>query len=176
MELTDSEQHFILHWGEMGSRWGITRAAAQVHALLLISSEPLHAEEICETLRLARSNVSVALRELQNWGIVKLSHRIGSRKEHFIADKNAWNFLAEVAEKRIQKELIPALEILQKLQEDKGISPTLLKLCNELVETIEGGISFFRRMRGFPVPLAKRLLRLDKKITNILQNRGRDDG
>ncbi len=74
---------FILHWGEMGVRWGINRTMAQIHALLFLSEKPLDAEEICRALDLARSNVSVALKELQGWGIVKLVHLPGDRRDHF---------------------------------------------------------------------------------------------
>ena len=79
----DTKQKFILHWGEMGTRWGINRTVAQIHALLYLSEQPLTAEAIAETLSVARSNVSNSLRELQNWGLVNIVHVMGDRRDHF---------------------------------------------------------------------------------------------
>ena len=79
MKLTPTMQKFILHWGEMGWRWGINRSVAQVHALLMLSPKPLPADEICETLNVARSNVSTSLKELQGWGLVRIVHEFGDR-------------------------------------------------------------------------------------------------
>jgi len=89
MALSPTEQKFILHWGEMGTRWGINRTVAQVHALLFLSPKPLHAEEIASTLVVARSNVSTSLRELQGWGIVRVAHVLGDRRDHFESVKDA---------------------------------------------------------------------------------------
>src|SRR5436305_15277334 len=83
MELTPTAKKFILHWGEMGAKWGINRTVAQIHALLYLSPRPMHAEEIAELLSVARSNVSGSMRELQGWGIVRVVHVIGERRDHF---------------------------------------------------------------------------------------------
>ena len=88
--LTPVTQKFILHWGEMGARWGINRTVAQVHALLYLSPKPINAEEIAETLSVARSNVSTSLKELQGWGIVKVVHVKGDRRDHFEAETDLW--------------------------------------------------------------------------------------
>src|SRR5262249_51775260 len=90
MKLTPVMEKFILHWGEMGTRWGINRTVAQVHALLYLSEKPLPADEISETLNVARSNVSNCLRELQSWGIVKVVHVMGDRRDHFESMKDVW--------------------------------------------------------------------------------------
>src|SRR6185436_8874974 len=90
MELTPIMQKFILHWGEMGTRWGINRTVAQIHALLYLSPRPLNAEEIADTLGVARSNVSTSLKELQNWGIVRIAHVMGDRRDHFESMKDVW--------------------------------------------------------------------------------------
>src|SRR5258707_7695585 len=89
-KLSPVQQQFILHWGEMGTRWGINRTVAQIHALLFISPKPLNAEEIAEALVVARSNVSTSLRELQGWGIVKLVHVMGDKRDHFESMKDVW--------------------------------------------------------------------------------------
>ena len=96
-ELPPIARKFILHWGEMGTRWGINRTVAQVHALLFLSEAPLNAEEICETLTLARSNVSVALKELQGWGIVKLTHLEGDRRDHFESMKDVYEMFRVIS-------------------------------------------------------------------------------
>src|SRR5881396_1046922 len=84
------QQKFVLHWGEMGTRWGINRTVAQIHALLYLSEPPLHAEDIATTLGVARSNVSNSLRELQGWGIRKVTHILGARRDHFERMKDRW--------------------------------------------------------------------------------------
>src|SRR2546427_1910444 len=94
------EQQFVLHWGEMGTRWGINRTVAQIHALLFLSPVPLHAEEIAETLGVARSNVSTSLKELQGWGIVKLVHVMGDKRDHFESIKDVWEMFRIVLDKR----------------------------------------------------------------------------
>src|ERR1700745_2042367 len=109
MALSRTEQRFVLHWGEMGTRWGINRTVAQVHALLFLSPKPLHAEEIANTLEVARSNVSTSLRELQGWGIVRLAHVLGDRRDHFESVKDVWEMFRIVAEERKRREIDPTL-------------------------------------------------------------------
>src|SRR5437868_15057905 len=121
MPLTSDEQRFVLHWGEMGTRWGINRTVAQVHALLYISPRPLHAEEIATTLSVARSNVSTSLRELQSWGIVHVIHVLGDRRDHFESLKDVWEIFRIVAEERKKREIDPTLRVLaQCVQEVKN--------------------------------------------------------
>src|SRR5882757_10849315 len=100
MTLTPIQERFILHWGEMGARWGINRTVAQIHALLYLSPKPLNAEEITETLCVARSNVSNSLRELQGWGIVKLGHVVGDRRDHFESLKDVWEMFPIIVDER----------------------------------------------------------------------------
>ncbi len=95
-KLSPVQQQFILHWGEMGTRWGINRTVAQIHALLFISPKPLNAEEIAEALVVARSNVSTSLRELQGWGIVKLVHVMGDKRDHFESMKDVWEMFRPI--------------------------------------------------------------------------------
>src|SRR6266566_6296468 len=113
MPLTPVEQRFVLHWGEMGTRWGINRTVAQVHALLFVSPNPLHAEEIANTLSVARSNVSTSLRELQGWGIVRVVHVLGDRRDHFESLKNVWEIFTVVAQERKRREIDPTLRVVR---------------------------------------------------------------
>src|SRR6516162_2337804 len=112
MRLRSVQQKFILHWGEMGTRWGINRTVAQIHALLYIAPRPLNAEEIADTLGVARSNVSNSLRELQSWRIVKLVHVLGDKRDHFESMKNVWDMFRIVLDERKRREIHPTIAIL----------------------------------------------------------------
>src|SRR5215475_7385070 len=113
MILNSVQQKFVLHWGEMGTRWGLNRTVAQIHALLYISPKPLNAEEIAETLDVARSNVSNSLRELQGWRIVKLVHVMGDKRDHFESMKNALEMFRIVLDERKRREIDPTIAILE---------------------------------------------------------------
>ncbi len=112
-KLTPVQQKFILHWGEMGLKWGINRTVAQIHALLFISPKPLNAEQICDLLDVARSNVSTSLRELQNWKIVKVVHTMGDRRDHFESMKDAWEMFRVVLDERKMREIDPTVAMLR---------------------------------------------------------------
>src|SRR5947207_9508851 len=108
-KLSPVQQQFILHWGEMGTRWGINRTVAQIHALLFLSPRPLNAEEIAETLGVARSNVSTSLKELQGWGIVRIAHVMGDRRDHFESMMDVWEMFRVVLDERKKREREPTL-------------------------------------------------------------------
>ncbi len=110
--LTPVRQKFILHWGEMGTRWGINRTVAQIHALLFISPEPLNADDIVEALNVARSNVSTSLKELQSWGIVKMVHILGDKRDHFESIKDVWELFRVVLNERKRREIDPTMQML----------------------------------------------------------------
>src|SRR6201987_4498648 len=112
-KLSPIQQNFILHWGEMGTRWGINRTVAQIHALLFLSPKPLNAEEIAQTLCVARSNVSTSLKELQGWGIVKLVHVLGDKRDHFESMKDVWEMFRVVLDERKRREIDPTLNMLR---------------------------------------------------------------
>src|SRR5213596_2886555 len=111
--LSPVDQKFILHWGEMGTRWGINRTVAQIHALLFLSPKPLNAEEISDALAVARSNVSNSLRELQGWGIVKMVHVLGDKRDHFESMKEVWEMFRVVLDERKKREIDPTLAMLR---------------------------------------------------------------
>jgi DNA-binding transcriptional regulator GbsR (MarR family) len=111
--LDSTTQKFIVHWGEMGSRWGINRTIAQIHALLYISPEPLTAETISETLGIARSTVSTGLHELQSWGVVKVIHLLGDRRDYFEVIGDVWEMFRAVLAERKRREIDPALGVLR---------------------------------------------------------------
>src|SRR6476660_8537022 len=109
--LSPVQEKFVLHWGEMGTRWGINRTVAQIHALLYLSAEPLHAEEIARLLSVARSNVSSSLRELQGWGIVRIAHVLGDRRDHFESMKDVWEMFRTILDERKKRETDPTLHM-----------------------------------------------------------------
>jgi DNA-binding transcriptional regulator GbsR (MarR family) len=115
MQLSQTSQKFILHWGEMGTRWGVNRTVAQIHALLYLTGKPLPAEEIADTLSVARSNVSNSIRELQGWNLVKLVHVMGDRRDHFEASTDIWELSRTVIRERKEREIMPTIDMLREL-------------------------------------------------------------
>src|SRR5918992_4428184 len=118
MTLTTVQQKFIVHWGEMGTKWGINRTVAQVHALLYLSDRPLHAEEIAATLGVARSNVSNSLRGLQGGRIIRVTHILGDRRDHFESMKDVWEMFRVIVEERKKREADPTLAMLRDAVEE----------------------------------------------------------
>ena len=143
--LTPVAQKFILHWGEMGTRWGINRTVAQVHALLFLSPGPLHAEEISKTLSVARSNVSNSLRELQGWRIVRVVHVLGDRRDHFETFKDVWEIFRTVSEERKRREIDPTLRVLQECVAEVGSDGQGDAYTRQRLETM---LEFLRAMSG----------------------------
>src|ERR1700684_4588889 len=112
-KLSPAARKFVIHWGELGTRWGINRTVAQIHALLYLSPVPLEMAAICDTLEIARSNASTSLRELRGWGVVRSVHLIGDRREHFEAITDVWQMFAILIEARKRREIDPALTMLR---------------------------------------------------------------
>lgn len=115
MALSKAEEQFILHWGEASNHWGLSKSVAQVHALLLLSEEPVHADYLVETLGIARSNVSTSLKELQAWGLIERVSKLGDRRDHFTAIKDSWEMMSRIMAERKRREFDPTLEMLRKL-------------------------------------------------------------
>lgn len=115
MTLTPTTERFVLHWGEMGARWGVNRTVAQIHALLYLSERPLAADEIAETLGVARSNVSTSIKELQSWRLVRVVHVMGDRRDHFDTSKDVWELFKLIVAGRKQREVDPTLAFLGEL-------------------------------------------------------------
>jgi DNA-binding transcriptional regulator GbsR (MarR family) len=113
MELKPIAERFILHWGEMGSRWGVNRTVAQIHALLYLAGRPLDAEEIAQTLGVARSNVSTSLKELQSWRLVRITHVMGDRRDHFETSTDVWELFKLIVAGRRQREIDPTIAVLR---------------------------------------------------------------
>jgi DNA-binding transcriptional regulator GbsR (MarR family) len=165
-------EKFILHWGEMGTRWGVNRTVAQIHALLYLSPQPLNAEEIAKTLSIARSNVSTSLRELESWGIVKAVHLLGDRREHYQALKDVWEMARVILDERKRREIDPTVSVLHEcLRELEGKEPvdtvmrTRLKVMLEFVEMLT---SLYAQMSGLPTGALRGLLSAEGKVRRLL--------
>lgn len=172
MLLTPVMQKYVLHWGEMGARWGMNRSVAQIHALLFLAERPLHAEEIVETLTIARSNVSTGLKELQGWDLVKLVHVPGDRRDHFEARQDPWDMLMTIVEGRKRREIDPTLATLRELSAEADADPDTpasvkakLTTMRTFMEQLTG---WYEQMRAVPRPVLMRLLQLGAKITGFL--------
>jgi len=115
MELTDIQRKFVLHWGEMGSMWGVNRTVSQIHALLFVHGKPIHAEELSDTLGVARSNVSNSLKELQAWNLVRVTHMLGDRRDYFETSVDVWELFRTVVRERKEREFDPTIRVLREI-------------------------------------------------------------
>ena len=120
MKLTEARQQFISSWGAFGTHWGINRTMAQIHALLLISPDPLTQDDMMEELNISRGNVNMNIRELINWGLVERILLTGERKEYFTAEKDIWKVVRQIVKERKKRELEPMLQLLDKLEAVEG--------------------------------------------------------
>ena len=173
MELSPVIQKFILHWGEMGARWGINRTVAQIHALLYLSEKPLHAEEIAETLGVARSNVSTSLRELQNWGIVRIAHVMGDRRDHFESMKDVWEMFRTILDERKKRETDPTLHLLRELttqagKKSDGADPYVRDRLSAMLDFFELMTAWYEQTRKMPTPSVVKFCKMGDKVAKLL--------
>lgn len=171
MKLTPVMEKFILHWGEMGGRWGINRSVAQVHALLMLSPKPIAADEICESLTMARSNVSNSIKELQGWGIVRVVHIFGDRREHFETLRDVWEMFLIILRERKKREIEPTLQTLRECATEsaleEGTEHTTQRLA-ELIEFMELTGGWADKAQTLSPSSAKRLCMLGDKVFRLL--------
>src|SRR6478736_2218105 len=172
VKLTPTMQKFILHWGEMGWRWGINRSVAQVHALLMLSPKPMAADEICTTLDVARSNVSTSLKELQGWGLIRVVHEFGDRREHFETLKDVWEMFLIILRERKKRELDPTLAVLRECAETaeagKDDSAYTSRRLRELIEFMELTNAWAEKAQSLRPAAATRLATLGEKVFRLV--------
>jgi len=172
MTLTDSTKQFILHWGEMGTRWGVNRTVAQVHALLYLSPESLTAEEIAETLSVARSNVSTSLKELQSWNLVQIDSRIGDRRDYFQTSSDVWTLFLTVVEQRVEREILPTLTILRRLaaeaRAERPAQPVVAARITAMQEFLEQMHGWYTQVKTLPTASLRSLIGIGSSITRFL--------
>jgi DNA-binding transcriptional regulator GbsR (MarR family) len=156
----------------MGTRWGINRTVAQIHALLFISQKPLNAEEISTSLSVARSNVSTSLRELQGWGIVKLVHVLGDKRDHFESMKQVWEMFRVVLDERKKREIDPTILMLRECvagaEKDKETDEYTEQKLREMAEFFETTTAWYTQIRQWPTGALTRFVKMGDKIRKLL--------
>lgn len=172
MNLTNSMRQFILHWGEMGTRWGVNRTVAQVHALLYLSPDPLTAEDISETLSVARSNVSTSLKELQNWNLVQVDNRIGDRRDYFYTSSDVWNLFLTIVEQRVEREILPTLSMLRRCASEARNERPNQSLITDRITTMQTFLEelhgWYGQIKTLPPASLRSLIRVGGGITRVL--------
>jgi DNA-binding transcriptional regulator GbsR (MarR family) len=170
--LTPVAQKFILHWGEMGTRWGINRTVAQVHALLFLAPKPVPADEIAVTLAVARSNVSTSLRELQGWGIVRVVHVLGDRRDHFESIKDVWEIFRIVSEERKRREIDPTLKAIAECVAELKANPQgdayTRERLESMLEFLTAMSALFEEVLRMPTGALKSVVKLRGKVVTLL--------
>jgi DNA-binding transcriptional regulator GbsR (MarR family) len=166
------QQKFILHWGEMGTRWGINRTVAQIHALLFISQKPLNAEDISQALGVARSNVSNSLKELQGWGIVKRVHVMGDSRDHFESMKDVWEMFRVVLDERKKREIDPTDRVLRECiaqaEKDQETDEYTKQRLRELSEFFDTTTAWYSQIRQWPTGALTQFVKAGDKIRKLL--------
>lgn len=165
-------ERFVLHWGEMGSRWGVNRTMSQIHALLFVTGRPMNADELCDQLGVARSNVSTSLRELQGWGLVKVVHLLGDRRDHFETTGDVWELLRTIVRGRKQREFDPTIQTLREclanpeLARESGVARQRIQETLVLMETTSAWADEMLRLS--PETLVK-IMKLGARIQGLLR-------
>lgn len=170
--LTATSRRFVMHWGEMGSRWGVNRTVAQIHALLFVSGRPMHAEEIAETLAVARSNVSNSLRELQGYSLVRVAHLLGDRRDHFETSRDVWELFRTIVRERKAREFDPTVAMLRDCVADPAFANEATDTRKRIQETLAltSSLSVWAEemLRLEPSTLMK-LMKLGSRIQKLLR-------
>ena len=171
MELSPVMEAFVLHWGEMGSRWGLNRTVAQIYALLYVAGKPLPADEIADTLKVARSNVSTSIRELQSWGLIGRTQAIGDRRDHFMAETDLWTAAGRVADARKKREIDPTLTALAKClsdaRTDDAIGKDAVARIRAMHDFLEAASGWYEQIRELPQSKLETLMRMGAKVARL---------
>jgi DNA-binding transcriptional regulator GbsR (MarR family) len=170
MPLSPVVEKIVLHWGEMGARWGVNRSVAQIHALLWLTGRPMPAEEIAEALGIARSNVSTSLDELQTYRLVTLVHAIGDRRNFYEAKGDTWDVVQTIVDERKKREIDPTLEVLRAARDldDPETPPDVRARVKEMLAFIERMTGWYDQMRRVPRPTLQRLIKLGSGIARLI--------
>lgn len=178
--LAPAVERFILHWGDMGNQWGVNRSVAQIHALLYLSERALTAEEIAETLGLARSNVSNSIKELLGWKLIRRVPILGDRRDHFEAETDIWEMVRRISQGRKAREIDPAAQALRacvaEAQGDTRVDPVALRRLEEMLDFIETLNRWYEQMLGVPKSQLVTLIKMGAKVTKLLSLRRKGSG
>jgi DNA-binding transcriptional regulator GbsR (MarR family) len=173
MKLSPAVEKYVLHWGEMGTRWGTNRTVAQIQALLYLSPEPLRADQIVDALSVARSNVSTSIRELQSYGLVRMTHVLGDRRDYFESLHDVWELFRVIFEQRKQRELNPTLAMLrdcaEQVDREGDTDPVTRERIHNMLAFVESTSAWYEEIREIPTPTLTKLMRLGKGITKLVR-------
>ena len=173
MQLTPAVEKYVLHWGEMGTRWGTNRTVAQIQALLYLSPEPLRADQICDLLSVARSNVSTSIRELQGFGLVRMIHVLGDRRDYFESINDVWELFRVIIEQRKQRELNPTLSMLQtcaaEVEAEKDTDPVTKERIQNMLGFVETTSNWYEQISDIPTSTLTKIMKLGKGITKLVK-------
>ena len=179
-ELAPAVQRFVLHWGDMGSEWGVNRSVAQIHALLYLSERPLTAEDIADTLGMARSNVSNSLKELIGWKLARRVPVLGDRRDHFEAETDLLEMVTRIAQGRKEREIDPAAAALRaclaEAEGDHRVSPVARARLAEMQRFVETLNRWYDQMLGVPPAKIMALIRMGARVVNFLSFGGKEKG
>jgi DNA-binding transcriptional regulator GbsR (MarR family) len=163
---------FILHWGDLGTQWGVNRSVAQIHALLYLSQEPLNAEHIAERLGLARSNVSTSIRELLNWRLIHRVPILGDRRDHYAAETDIWEMVTRIAKGRKAREVDPAEAALKaataEADVDRDVSPIARERLHAMLDFVTTMSRWHDEMIGLPKSTLLTFIKMGSKVTRFL--------
>ncbi|MED5461807.1 MAG: MarR family transcriptional regulator [Pseudomonadota bacterium] len=175
MKLTPTVEKYVLHWGEMGTRWGTNRTVAQIQALLYLSPRPLRADEIVDLLSVARSNVSTSIRELQSYGLVRMTHVLGDRRDYFECLSDVWELFRVILEQRKQRELNPTLSMLRnvavEMEDESDTDPVTKERIQNMLAFVENTSDWYEKIVEVPTPTLRKLMKLGTDITKALSKK-----
>jgi len=170
-QLSGPVERFVLHWGEMGTSWGVNRSVAQIHALLYLSDVPLTAEDIADSLGMARSNVSTSLRELLGWNLIRRVHSMGDRRDYYEAEADMFEMVRRIALGRKAREIDPALAVLRSCladaKADVDVSPSVRKRLAAMLDFTETVDRSFGEIMRLPAPTLMGLIRMGGAIARF---------
>ena len=173
MRMTPAVEKYVLHWGEMGTRWGTNRTVAQIQALLYLSPKPLRADEIVDLLSVARSNVSTSIRELQSYGLVRMTHLLGDRRDYFESLYDVWELFRVIIEQRKQRELNPTLAMLKgcaaEIEAEKDTDPVTKERIRNMLQFVESTSDWYEQISEIPTSTLTKLMSLGTRITKLVK-------
>jgi DNA-binding transcriptional regulator GbsR (MarR family) len=174
MKMTPAVEKYVLHWGEMGTRWGTNRTVAQIQALLYLSPKPLRADEIVDLLSVARSNVSTSIRELQSYQLVRMTHVLGDRRDYFESLHDVWELFRVIIEQRKQRELNPTLTMLKScaadIEYEKETDPLTKQRVQNMLEFVQATSTWYEEISDIPTGTLTKLMKLGKRITRLVKS------
>ena len=172
MKLTPTTEKFVLHWGEMGNKWGVNRTVAQIHALLYLVGKPMHAEELVDTLGVARSNVSNSIKELQSLNLVQTVHVMGDRRDYFTTGTDVWELAEVIVEERYRRELAPTVSFLDELMKSAEFAQEHQEVRQRIKDThqfVDTLTTWANEMLKLSTTTLNRILKLGATIQKFLK-------